>query len=390
LRAPRLPWRECLLALAAILLGAGVFELGGQIYASRHPAFEVLHLEPDRVLGWKEVPGLTWQWAGRFWYGDEFSVTIHTNSQGFRDAEREPTKPPRVVRVAVLGDSYVEALQVPLEKRSTELLEERLNRAAGAEGRGGRRVEVLNFGISGYGLGQELLAWQEHASHYDPDYALVFCAGYSMWRTTDKKARGGFPATKDTDLWIRPSFRLEAGRLVLEPARDYDAFVENQRFVMRTVFGGGRSARRPRKSFLETTLARSWKMGGDWLGSLLHGRHPTRPMLMIFRDPTAPVLALNLAILEELGREAEVRQCRVVLVDLSSYFNGASALPVTLARFCQEHRMGYARPSDDLLGAEQKGQSVQLPQDTHFTELGNRIMADALATWLSSHPKEAP
>lgn len=110
-------WRECLLAVDSVLLTLGAFELWGQLYAARHPAFDVLYLQPDPVVGWKEVPGLVWVWAGGSWYANEFTVPIHTNSVGFRDKEREPEKPPRVQRVAVLGDSYVEALQVPLGRR---------------------------------------------------------------------------------------------------------------------------------------------------------------------------------------------------------------------------------------------------------------------------------
>jgi hypothetical protein len=383
---PRLPWREGLLALASIVAVAGAFELFGQIYAAQHPSFDVLYLEPDRVVGWKEVPGLSWQWAGHSWYASEFSVSIHANSLGFRDKERDPTKVQGVQRVAVLGDSYVEALQVPLEKTATQLLEARLNDSLGKAA--GRRFEVLNFGISGYGLGQELLTFQEYARRLQPDYVVVFCAGYYTWRTIDKKAGGGFPGTKESRLSIRPTFHLEGDRLIPEPAEDYDAFIEKQRFVMRTVFGGSRMARRGRKCFLLSYLEESRRTRGHWLGSLLWGR--PRPTLKIFRDPTPDVLALNLRILEELADEANEVGCRMVLVDLSTYFNATSSLPKALKRFCNNRRVGYLPLSEELLAAERRGQRVQLPVDTHFTDLGNRITADTLYTWLESHGALAP
>ncbi|PYQ23833.1 MAG: hypothetical protein DMF81_07510 [Acidobacteria bacterium] len=57
----------------------------------------------------------------------------HFNSHGFRDYERTWEKPPNTYRILVLGDSYVEAFQVPLERAFPALLEVRLN-AAGSLG----------------------------------------------------------------------------------------------------------------------------------------------------------------------------------------------------------------------------------------------------------------
>lgn len=380
----RLPWREVLLASAATLLAAGLFELGGQVYAYFHPAYEVLYLEPDRVVGWKEVPNLKWIWAGRYWYANEFSVAIESNAFGFRDAQREVTKPANVRRVALLGDSYIEALQVPFEKTAGQLLERQLNQKSG-----GPQFEVLNFGISGYGLGQELLAWQEYAQRFSPDFVFALCAPYLMRRTTGKKAGGGFPGTAETELWVRPVFHLDDDRLVLDPAPDFDAFVEKQQFAMQTVFGGKRSIRRPNGSFLGPYLSESWNTGAHGLGVLLR-KQVKRPVLMVFRDPSEPFLALNLKILEELGRQSRAAGCRLVIVDVSRYFSAESALPPRLRRFCDTRGFGYLPLSDDLLAAERKGLTVQLPLDTHFTELGNRIAGDGLYKWMATNGGVSP
>jgi hypothetical protein len=138
-------------AVLPILLAAVLVEAAGQIVLFFHPSYEVLFLEPDRALGWKQVPGMQWTWTGVHWYAMDFSVGIQTNSRGFRDREREPAKPGGVVRIALLGDSFVEALQVPLEKTAGQLLETRLNVAHGDSK---PRYEVLNFGISNYGVGR--------------------------------------------------------------------------------------------------------------------------------------------------------------------------------------------------------------------------------------------
>jgi hypothetical protein len=52
---------------------------------------------------------------------------VQTNAHGFRDLAREIQKPERVIRIALLGDSFVEAIQVPFNKTAGHLLEQKLN-----------------------------------------------------------------------------------------------------------------------------------------------------------------------------------------------------------------------------------------------------------------------
>src|SRR6266513_2225439 len=60
------------------------------------------------------------------WWTREATVYIKINSQGFRDREHTIAKPPGTFRIAILGDSYAEAFQVPLEKTFWSVIEERL------------------------------------------------------------------------------------------------------------------------------------------------------------------------------------------------------------------------------------------------------------------------
>jgi hypothetical protein len=69
----------------------------------------------------------------------------------------------------MLGDSFVEALQVPLDSCTAKRLEARLNRQAAA----GTRYEVLNFGVSGYGTCQQLLLLEELALSFQPDLVVT-------------------------------------------------------------------------------------------------------------------------------------------------------------------------------------------------------------------------
>jgi hypothetical protein len=67
----------------------------------------------------------------------------------------------------ILGDSYMEALQVDLEKIFARQLEQRLAASAAS------RVEVINTGVSSWGTDNELLFLQTEGFKYHPDLVLL-------------------------------------------------------------------------------------------------------------------------------------------------------------------------------------------------------------------------
>lgn len=93
---------------------------------------------------------------------------IQTNSLGFNDRDHDVAKPTGTVRIAVLGDSMVEGVHVPAERRFSSMIEERLNRAAPS----GTRYEVLNFGITSHGTLENILYFDSYARRFDPDLVI--------------------------------------------------------------------------------------------------------------------------------------------------------------------------------------------------------------------------
>jgi hypothetical protein len=104
------------------------------------------------------------------WYREEGEAYVTINSVGLRDREHTTAKPAGVVRMLVLGDSYAEALQVPVEQTFWAVLERELN-ACHAFGQ--NVVEAINLGVSGYGTAQELLALRTWGWAYQPDIVLL-------------------------------------------------------------------------------------------------------------------------------------------------------------------------------------------------------------------------
>lgn len=124
---------------------------------------------PDEILGWSHRPG------AEGWRRLEGEAYIRINSDGLRDREHSSQKPANTLRIAVLGDSYAEAFQVPLEVTFWAVMEQELD---GCKALRGNKVEVINYGVSGYGTAQELLALRHRAWDYSPDIVLLaFFAG---------------------------------------------------------------------------------------------------------------------------------------------------------------------------------------------------------------------
>lgn len=140
----------------------------------------------DATLGWAGRPHA----RGPF-EGTEFTTTVALNAAGFRDRERAQAKPAGVFRVAVFGDSMTWGYGVGEGERFTD----RLERDA---------IEVLNFGISGYGTDQELLLYRVLGRRYCPDLVLVALYGNDL--SENQTAGSPYP---------KPRFRLAGGALVL-------------------------------------------------------------------------------------------------------------------------------------------------------------------------------
>src|SRR6185295_39399 len=80
------------------------------------------------------------------------------------------------VRIAVLGDSFTEAMHVPLEQTFWFLLQQKLQQCNAFPG---KQVEVINFGVSGYGTAQELLTLRQKVWSYSPDIVILAFTTYN-------------------------------------------------------------------------------------------------------------------------------------------------------------------------------------------------------------------
>ncbi|HEX9638286.1 MAG TPA: SGNH/GDSL hydrolase family protein [Acidobacteriota bacterium] len=124
---------------------------------------DFVRLSSNHRLGFELIPRSEGEFRG---------ARIRINDAGFFDRERSQAKPPRVYRIAALGDSILFGWGVPIELRGTSLLERFLNRTAAADW----RYEVLNFAVPGYNTMIEAELLRSRVLAYQPDAVLLsFC-----------------------------------------------------------------------------------------------------------------------------------------------------------------------------------------------------------------------
>jgi lysophospholipase L1-like esterase len=157
-------------------------------------------LRPDAAAGVHHIEGRRGRWISR-----EFDVTVAINSHGFRDRERATAKPPGTRRIAVLGDSITEALQVPLEETFTARLERQLTTTE-------RPVEVLNLGVSALGPAQEYLVFRAYGVRYTPDVVVL-----TVFTANDFR---GSVSTLEGKSYLRYPEIASNGRLARSPDGD--------------------------------------------------------------------------------------------------------------------------------------------------------------------------
>jgi hypothetical protein len=141
-------------------LALGVADIGIRIANHWFPYFYCY----DQFRGWGLNPGT------HGWYRREGESYVRINQDGFRGPDYPKEKPPGVVRIAVIGDSYTEGIQVPEDKTFTDVAGRELANCPLLKG---QRIEAMNFGVDGYGTAQELITLNRKVWAYSPDIVVL-------------------------------------------------------------------------------------------------------------------------------------------------------------------------------------------------------------------------
>ena len=212
------------LTLGTLIFTLTVSEIGLRIAGIEYPPLRIdgslnpLHTFKDMYRGWAGKPN-----GKGFWQEEGIPSEIIMNSAGFRDYERSKNKPENGLRIALLGDSFTEALNVKLKDTYSAIMEEKLQRCSVLKN---RKVEVMNFGVNGYGTAQQLMTLRHHVWDYQPDLViLAFYPGNDL-------SNNYRPLEHDH---LRPYFVYQDGQLVADMSFRNLKFWQRNRYAFSLV-----------------------------------------------------------------------------------------------------------------------------------------------------------
>lgn len=189
------------LLVASLSCGLLFMELALRLLGLSYPLF----MQPDTNLGWSFRPNVSG------WSQNENTVYLRTNRFGFRGADWSEQPASDRMRIAVLGDSFVDSSNLADEHVLTSVIEEHL---AACPALANNRAEVLNFGVSGYGTAQQYLMLQQQVASFRPNLVLLaLYVGNDVMNNSlalsaeNQKARPYFVELPSGELRLDTSFR---------------------------------------------------------------------------------------------------------------------------------------------------------------------------------------
>jgi hypothetical protein len=207
---------------------------------------------------------------------------------GYPKAKKENT-----LRIALIGASLVQGLEIFDRYHFRKLLEDKLSTFTG------KKVEVLNFGRGGIDLRGEYTTYKYIASEYHPDINLIFVLKGSFTEKDDKPS---------------PGYTILNDSLFI----DY-SFSESSQFKQRTKY----------KFLRLTSIGNLLKRGYEFyqlgsparfiLGSLYKG-----PVIETVNNPSPQVevrdafYTVNEAIIKDFGKENKNGKIRNIIVNIDS------------------------------------------------------------------------
>lgn len=185
------------IVLITVLLVLGTLEASLRLFGPILPGNYTsgAYLERHPVYGFFHVPGYDgWQQS------TEYVARVRFSQLGLRDPRDRYEKPPGTFRILLLGDSFMEAVQVEQRETTAAVLEARLRAL-----RPDLNVEVINAGVAGWSTGIEGLYLDHEGYRFEPDLVLVgFFVGNDLHDNYYKLQLAG----DDLDQAVKPYFGL--------------------------------------------------------------------------------------------------------------------------------------------------------------------------------------
>jgi hypothetical protein len=309
--------------------------------------------------------------TGVFRVGDEIEAPYRINEDGWNSgiSDYREERTPGIGRIAVIGDSYVEAFVVPFDASFAELTQKDL-------GARGCPAEVYRFGISGAPFSQYLHVLEREVLDFRPDWVVVSLIHNDFTESFE------FKPGRYTSSFLKLSIngdrvKQEILPLPYDPSSwDWLRFTATFRYLYYT-------------EHLNFGLARD----------LIFGAAPKKYQANIDVDATMRRLhTIRIATDYLIGRMAAVAKAHGVKLmflmdgDRQAIYDGATnegqARPLAINRLVRELTTRHGVPFLDLhphfaRDWQQRRVRFEHVEDWHWNAAGHRLAADVLVDFFA-------
>jgi lysophospholipase L1-like esterase len=309
--------------------------------------------------------------AGVFRMRDEIEAPYRINDDGWNSGipDYREERTPGIGRIAVIGDSYVEAFEVPFDSSFAELTQTDLtNRAC--------PVEAYRFGISGAPFSQYLHVLEREVLDYRPDWVVVSLIHNDFTESFE------FKEGRYTSSFLKLGINGNQVKQEISPHPYAPSFWDWLRFTA---------------TFRYIYYTQQVHLG--LIRDLVLGTPPGKYQANIDVDATMRRMH-NVRIATDylIGRMAAVAKAHGIKLlfmmdgDRRAIYDGANddrrARPQALNRLVGELTARQGVPFIDLHPRfardwRQRGVRFEYENDSHWNEAGHRLVADALVDFFA-------
>jgi hypothetical protein len=155
-------------SLISLILGVLILDY----YSQKKTFWHGPNTQFDKELGWTTIPNLSLESKAK---------KFTTNSLGFRSPEVDSKKE----HILVVGDSVVWGAGVNDDETMTYYLDKQLTRS------GLNNYQILNLGVSGYGIGQYFLHLKRHIQELNPKVIITIIHAGNDFEETSRSVSYG-------------------------------------------------------------------------------------------------------------------------------------------------------------------------------------------------------
>jgi hypothetical protein len=284
------------------------------------------------------------------------------NHYGYLGPGYPPEKPDGIIRIALMGDSYVAGHQMFDRHHFRFIMEEELNEITGG------RVEVLNFGFPAINFEQMYIYYKVFAERFSPDYVLYFIGTSSLNSPVDE---------------VGPRLKIEADTLRIDNSfRNSPAFARVQKLDLLRNFGLFTLVRKVRQIYAQGSGPEIVFDKFYWLAK---GGHPeaaeSKPP-----EEKPKRIPINHAVVERLAadnREAASEREGAA----TSFIVIRDGLPQTFTDFARARGLSLFDPNPGLDSLKAAGIDPHYwkgsQRNGHWNQYAHRVVADYLTRKLT-------